>query len=119
MTPQAKRFLTLRVLAGVGAGLCMMSQSVSAACLLKPTQMNGATVYTLVVAPEQEVSEYLSLGFSRATCPTDMSLVRQYVDRLCADPNTVPAPNTDVLVGRPRARVCASGRAGLTEAAQQ
>lgn len=71
-----------------------------------------------MLAPESEVNEFQSLGFSRVTCPTDLSLVRLYVERLCAGTpqGNLPALNTDVLIGRPRESACASARAGLKEA---
>jgi hypothetical protein len=97
----------------------MTASTSRAACLIKPVLTNGpGPGYVLMLAPESEVAEYLSMGFTRASCPTDMSRYRDYVDRLCRGTvqGPVPALNTDVLFGRSRERACASARAGLAEA---
>jgi len=120
MRTKANRALDPRVLSALGLGLLMLSNSSFAACLLKPRQVDPiGTVYTVMVAPEREVAQYVALGFSRVACPADMSVVRQYVERGLCD-GTGPGPvrpiNTDALIGRPRAVACASARAGLAEA---
>ena len=120
MSTKMKRSLKPRLLAALGLGLLMLSNSSFAACLLKPRQVDRiGTVYTVMVAPEREVPQYVALGFSRVACPADMSLVRRYVETgLCGGtgPGPVRAVNTDSLIGRPRALACASARAGLAEA---
>jgi hypothetical protein len=110
--------LNARGLTVLGAGLWLMSDSSSAACLMKTRQIDGArTAFTLMLAPEREVAEYSALGFSRVTCPVDMRLIRHYVERLCAEPGkgNVQPLNTEMIIGRPRTRACASARAGLAE----
>jgi len=119
MRSKANRSLKPRVLAALGLGLLMLSDSSFAACLLKPRQVDGiGTVHTMMVAPEREVAQYVALGFIRVACPTDMSLLRQYVEKGLCD-GTAPGAgrpvNTEALIGRPRASACASARAGLTE----
>jgi hypothetical protein len=119
MTTKANRPLKALVLGTLGVGLWLLSSPSWAACLMKARQVDGVgTVRTLMLAPEREVAEYSALGFVRATCPVDMSLVRQYVEKLCAEPQgdgaALQAANTG-LIGRPRENVCASARAGLAE----
>lgn len=118
MRAKTNRSVDLCVLA-TGVGLWMTSGSSFAACLVKSQQVDPVvTINTLMLAPEQEVGQYLSLGFSRVACPTDLSVVRDYVERLCdgAPRGVIPAINAELLIGRPRAVVCASARAGLAEA---
>jgi hypothetical protein len=71
-----------------------------------------------MLAPESAVAGYVSLGFSRIDCPSDLSLFRTYVAQICGgnggDPQS--ALNTDVAIGVPRARACADAKAGLAEA---
>lgn len=119
MIRKANRHLKPRVLAALAVGLWMMSDSSFAACLMKSQQFEGVgTVSTLMLAPEREVDQYVPLGFNRVPCPTDMSVVRDYVERLCdgTGRGVIPALNAEALIGRPRERVCASARAGLAEA---
>jgi hypothetical protein len=119
MTTKVKRSCKTHVLSTLGIGLWLMSSPSFAACLMKARQVDGVgTARTLMLAPEREVAEYAALGFVRATCPADMSLVRQYVERLCAVPGgegtALRVANTD-LIGRSRESVCASARAALAE----
>jgi hypothetical protein len=96
--------------------LWTISESVSAACLVKLRQVDRiGTVHTLMLAPEREVEQYLLLGFSRVACPADMSLVRDYVQKLCDGTGAMRAINTEALIGRRRELACASARAGLAE----
>ncbi len=119
MPTKVKRSYKAHVLGTFGVGLWLLSSPSWAACLMKERQVEGVgAVRTLMLAPEREVAEYSALGFVRATCPVDMSLVHQYVEKLCAEPRgegaALRAANTD-LIGRPRESVCASARAGLAE----
>jgi len=119
MTTKANESLKPLVLSLLGVGLWLTSSPSGAACLVKMTQDgNGKTVPTLMLAPEREVADYAALGFVRAQCPQDMSIVRQYVERLCAEPGQsgIRALNTEMAIGRERARACDSARAGLAEA---
>ncbi len=119
MTTNAYRLRRTCQLATLCVGLWVVSQSASAACLRKARPLNEVTTLQIfMLAPEQEVAEYESLGFSRVACPTDLSVVRAYVERLCdgAPRGSLPPLNTDVAIGRPRERACASARAGLAEA---
>ncbi|HEX5420685.1 MAG TPA: hypothetical protein VFY39_11860 [Gammaproteobacteria bacterium] len=61
---------------------------------------------------------YESLGFQRVQYPTDRTLLRAYVERLCGNkgPGGAPAVKVDALFGRSPALVCASAHAGLLEA---
>ncbi len=105
-------------LPATGVALLAMANSSSATCLLKSRQAeSGGLAYTMMVAPASEVSDFASRGFLPVACPPDMSIVRAYVERLCATPGqgSVPAVNTEVLLGLPRERACASARAGLAE----
>jgi hypothetical protein len=114
----SQRIRSLRI-AVLGVGLWMAGGASRAACLIKPLQTGGpAPGYVLMLAPESEVAEYLSMGFTRAACPSDMSRYRDYVDRLCKGIGQGPAPalDTKALFGRSRERACASARAGLAEA---
>jgi len=115
----ANRRLNTWLIVLLGIGLWALSDSSWAACLVKPRQLDGlGTVYTLMLAPESEVGQYVSLGFSRVECPTDLSIVRGYVQRLCDGTGRgfLRSLNTEALIGRPRALACASARAGLAEA---
>jgi hypothetical protein len=118
MATNANRWLKPRVLAALAIGLWMLSESSSAACLLKPRQVEGVgTIYTLMLAPEAEVGQYTAFGFGRVTCPADMRIVREYVERLCDTGRSgTRTANPDVLIGRSRELACASARAGLAEA---
>jgi hypothetical protein len=118
MTIYKSQYIRRWVLSGVGVALLAMAHSSSAVCLLKSHQAeSGGLAYTLMVAPAGEVTDFASRGFVPVACPPDMSVVRAYVERLCATPGqgSVPAVNTEVLLGLPRERVCASARAGLAE----
>jgi hypothetical protein len=115
MTRQANRSLKHYALAAFSVALWMMSESSAAACLLKPRQEAVGTGFTLMVAPEREVGQYMTLGFSRVACPTDMSLVREYVRQLCDGTGPRRALDTDTQLGRTRELACASALAGLAE----
>jgi hypothetical protein len=102
-----------------GIVLLASASTVPAACLQKPRQVAGAgAVYTLMLAPEGEVAGYLSEGFTRVECPTDLSNIRRYVDRICSASSAsgLLALDTVALLGRSRSRACVSARAGLAEA---
>jgi hypothetical protein len=106
-------------LMAMSLGSWLAAQTCPAACLDKTKNVDGlGAVHTFMIAPESEVADYASLGFTRIACPSDLSTVRAYVDRICSGAPTGPAPpiNTDALFGRPRERACASAKAGLTEA---
>lgn len=103
------------------AALSGISHSASAACLEKPRESKdgkfGAGIFML--APESEVAIYVALGFHRVSCPKDLSVVRAYVDRLCAagtGQGKYGPLNTDAVIGRSRTLACVSARAGLAEA---
>ena len=116
MTRNANRSLRPYVLVALSGVLWTISEPSSAACLVKARQVDRVgTVHTLMVAPEREVGQYLVLGFSRVACPTDMSLVRDYVQTLCEGTGAMRAINTEALLGRRRDVACASARAGLAE----
>jgi hypothetical protein len=116
VTRDLSRSLRPYVLAAVSVVLWTISDSSSAACLVKARQVDGVgTVQTLMLAPEREVEQYLLLGFSRAACPTDRSFVRDYVEKLCAGTGAVRAISPEALLGRRRDVACASARAGLAE----
>ncbi len=115
MTVKKRVLLKPAVLAALGVGLWMIADSSFAACLMKKPPPNG--IPTFMVAPEREVANYASLGFGRVTCPIDLSVVRDYVQRLCdgLPRDGFPGINAAVLIGRPRDVACASARAGLAE----
>lgn len=117
MATNAQGLLRPWLLSGFAIALLAASPPSSAACLLRPQSADGiATVYTLMVAPEGEVAEYIAMGFRRAQCPKDMTLIRAYVERLCGSGRDgIPPLNTDALFGRPRKLLCASAQAGLKE----
>ena len=116
MTREANRSLGRYVLAALCVGLWTMCESSFAACLVKPRLVDKVgTVHTLMLAPETEVGQYVALGFSRVACPTDMNLVREYVEKLCDGRGAVRAFNPEALIGRSREVACASARAGLAE----
>jgi hypothetical protein len=119
MATNVNRLLKSCSLTVLAVGLWASSNAATAACLLKPQQVDPVgTVHTLMLVPEHEVAEYLSLGFSRVACPTDLSITREYVERLCdgAARGALPGLNADAIIGQPRERVCESARAGLAEA---
>jgi hypothetical protein len=106
------------VLAALGVGLCLASGASSAACLQKAKQIKGVgAVPTFMLAPRSEVADYAKLGFAEVQCPSDMSVFRQYVEKICSSSNAgeIPALNTEVMFGRNRERACNSARAGLAE----
>lgn len=102
------------------AALWGISHSSSAACLEKPRTSKdgkiGAGIF--MISPEREVAVYGALGFHRVACPKDLSVVRAYVDKLCAGTGQgkYGPLNTDAVIGRSRSLACVSARAGLAEA---
>lgn len=104
----------------VVAGLWAISHSASAACLEKPrTSKDGKIAAAIfMIAPESEVAVYGALGFDRVSCPKDLSVVRAYVDKLCAGTGQgkYGPLDTDAVIGRSRTLACTSARAGLVEA---
>ena len=116
MTMKSRSLLKPSLLTVLGVGLWMTADSSFAACLVKPPPPDG--IPTFMIAPEREVAQYSTLGFARVTCPIDLSVVRDYVQRLCdgLPRDGLPGIDTAVLIGRPRDVACASARAGLAEA---
>jgi hypothetical protein len=107
------------VIAALGLGLWMLAESSSAACLQKAGPVFGkASTYVFMLAPESAVAGYVSLGFSRIDCPSDLSLFRTYVAQICGGNGGGPQPplNTDIAIGVPRAQACKDAKAGLAEA---
>lgn len=102
----------------VGLGLPLATTPSFAACLAKLFTVNDVTLHTFMLAPASEVAEYVSLGFHQIPCPTDLSDLREYVNRICSGSpiGKVPGINTDVAIGKPRDYACASAQAGLSEA---
>jgi hypothetical protein len=106
-----------RLIALAGA-LIAHQELASAACLMKvKAGTAGMAAPVFMVAPAIEVPSYVSAGFSTVACPTDRSVLRQYVDRICSTSTekSTAAINTSVLFGRSRDKACASARAGLAE----
>jgi hypothetical protein len=100
-------------LAAISVGSWLSAHPCSAACLDKAKNVEGVgAVHTFMIA------DYASLGFARIACPSDLSTVREYVDRICSGAPKGPAPSidTNALFGRSRERACASAKAGLAEA---
>ena len=102
------------------AALGGISHASSAACLEKPRQSKdgkiGAGIF--MIAPDSEVIAYGALGFHRVSCPKDLSVIRAYVDKLCAGTGQgkYGPLDTDAVIGRSRTLACVSARAGLAEA---
>ena len=89
-----------------------------AACLQKATTSNkGALQQVTMLAPASEVAQYTALGFSPVQCPSDMSVMKRYVARICAASGTSVRPllNTAKMFGKTREQACASATAGLRE----
>ena len=115
--------MTLLVRTGIttalGLGLWLLAGTSSAACLQKtgPNNAVGPT-YTFMLAPERAVAGYVSFGFTRINCPSDLSEFRNYVALICAGTGGggLPPMNTDMVLGTPRPRACADAQAGLAEA---
>ena len=109
----------LSLLAMAGAALSLATNPSFAACLVKPMPpIQGITLHVLMLAPASQVPEYVSLGFQKIPCPSDLTQVRAYVSRLCsgAPLQKAPALDTDMIIGRSRDYACASAQAGLAEA---
>jgi hypothetical protein len=107
------------VIAAWGLGLWMLAGSSSAACLQKAGAALGkVSTYVFMLAPESAVAGYVSLGFSRIDCPSDLSLFRTYVAQICGGNGGGPQQplNTDIAIGVPRAQACKDAKAGLAEA---
>ena len=101
-------------------GLLASAQSSEAACLIKtkPTGHPVQSIGVFMLAPENQVAYYESLGFVRTACPKDMSAFRVYVGRICSGSPAGPVPPLDTvaLFGQSRKDACASASAGLAEA---
>jgi hypothetical protein len=116
MITKTRQLLKPSFLAALAVGLWIVADSSFAACLLRPAPPDG--IPTFMIAPKGEVAQYAALGFEQVPCPTDLSVVREYVERLCdgLPRDGLPGINPAVLIGRPRDFACASARAGLAEA---
>ncbi|MEO8307656.1 MAG: hypothetical protein ABI616_06405 [Pseudomonadota bacterium] len=115
---KAKKYTKSWALAAVAIGLCVVSGVTSAACLQKTRPVKGLSgAQTFMVAQKSEVADYAKLGFSEVQCPKDMSVFRQYVEKICSSSNagSIPSMNTEIMFGRNRELACNSARAGLTE----
>jgi hypothetical protein len=117
LTFETRRIGKVWVFGAFAVALWGGSHPVSAACLSKPLPGARAPVYVVMLAPASQLSEYQSLGFQTVACPTDLSVLRNYVDQLCSGSGdgSAPAIHTELVIGRPRAYACASARAGLAE----
>jgi hypothetical protein len=90
--------------------------TMAAACLIKTLDGKVKIGAPFMIAPEQEVTEYISHGFIQVACPKDMGPFQEFVRQLCDKTNNLPRLNPDLLIGSSRERACASARAGLAEA---
>jgi hypothetical protein len=118
MTMRTGSFTKSWLLVPLGFGLWMSAGTASAACLAKAgPAASRMQPLIIMLAPASQLAEYQSLGFHQITCPSDLSDLREYVDRMCSGSGNGPAPplNTDLVIGRPRAYACTSARAGLAE----
>jgi hypothetical protein len=116
--PHTNRYGKPWVLAALGTALWIVSGTSSAACLQKLKQVKGVgAVPTFMLAPRSEVAEYATLGFAEVQCPRDLSVFRQYVEKICSSSTSgdIPVLNTEIAFGRSRIRACNSARAGLAE----
>ena len=122
MNSKMRRSRKTWLLAASGLGLWLLAGSSGAACLQKsgPAGPIGPT-YVFMLAPERAVAGYVTLGFTRIACPSDLSVFRSYVANICAGTGRggLPPMNTDAAIGVPRARACADAQAGLAEAGGQ
>lgn len=119
MKSEMTRTVRTGLITALGLGLWMLSGSSWAACLQKTVPVSGiGSTYVFMLAPESAVPAYVSLGFSRIDCPSDMSVFRSYVAQICGGNGGGPYPplNTDMAIGVPRSRACADAQAGLAEA---
>jgi hypothetical protein len=118
MKSKMPRLVGTGLTTALGLGLWMLVGTSWAACLQK-TGPNGAAgpTYMFMLAPESAVARYLSLGFNRINCPSDLSAFRNYAAQICAGTTGggIPPMNTDLVLGVPRERACADAKAGLTE----
>jgi hypothetical protein len=110
----------MAVIAAGCLGLWMWAEPSSAACLQKAEPGVGkVSNYVFMLAPESAVAAYLSLGFTRIDCPSDMSVIRSYVSTLCSGTggNPTSSVNGEVAITNvPRAQSCKDAKAGLAEA---
>jgi|HubBroStandDraft_1064217.scaffolds.fasta_scaffold264779_2 hypothetical protein len=120
MKSSVSRSARMGVIALSGLGLWMLAGTASAACLQRVEATIGkVSTYSFMIAPERAVAGYVSSGFSRIDCPSDMSVMRNYVAILCSanSSNKMPSLNGVVVIaGITGAQSCQDAKAGLAEA---
>jgi hypothetical protein len=118
MKTNSKRLWKRWLMPMFGLGFCALGHTASAACLAKPWLVTGnPPAQIIMIAPASQITVYEALGFQPFTCPSDMSAIRRYVDRLCSGGGEGPAGaiNTTLAIGEPQEFACASAMAGLAE----
>jgi hypothetical protein len=112
-------YVRASVITALGLGLWMLADTSKAACLQK-TASNRAIgpTYVFMLAPQSAVAGYVTLGFGRIDCPSDMRVFRAYVTQICGGNGGAPYPplNTELAIGVSRAQACADAKSGLAEA---
>ena len=106
--------LTLCAVAWIGT-----ARSASAACLARaPANLQKSPARITALVPSAEVSIYRAAGYVPSACPPTIDGLKRVVQYYCG-PNPSRGVSTNVtfaIYGFSRERMCASARAGLSEA---
>jgi hypothetical protein len=103
----------------VGLGFLVVPQEAEAACMTKLHEpKNAGAVQLTVLVPTREIPEFSSAGYAITTCSPDPKFQPGIVSHYCSPSVDNRAPNPAIVrVYRfTRERLCASARAGYSEA---
>jgi hypothetical protein len=119
MKTETTRFLRVGALIFLGVGLWVSSTAAYAACLIKARDVNAlSNSPPLIMAPESEIAAYIDKGYSRAACPKDMSLIQEFVRKLCDKTQNnlkLSGVSPNSVNQRSRDQACKSAQTALTE----